>query len=86
MGQRVKAQGNCVSLDCSGDVDYTSSEINESAQPSTSKALDVRNTPKPSNEIVCDLDEIYATLLFDEINCEMVDNDLIEADSYPVVN
>ena len=50
-------------MDCSGDVDYTSSEIHESAQPSTSKALDVRNTPKPSNEIVCDLDEIYATLL-----------------------
>jgi hypothetical protein len=53
--------------------------MHESTQASTSgEVLGVLSTPNSSNEAVCDLDEIYATLLFDEINSEVFDYDLVE--------
>ncbi|CAB4026814.1 Hypothetical predicted protein, partial [Paramuricea clavata] len=58
------------------ETDYISAE---STQASTSsEVLDVLSTPKSSNKVVCDLDEIYATLLFDEINSEVFEYDLME--------
>lgn len=64
--------------DYCSQADYTSRQIPESVQASASNVLEISSTSKPSDEIACDLDEIYATLLFDEINSEVLDNDVLE--------
>ncbi|XP_028409247.1 uncharacterized protein LOC114531834 [Dendronephthya gigantea] len=57
--------GDEITIDC--DVIGTS---NSTSSPTVSQAGN-----KPSDKTACDLDEIYATLLFDEINSDVLDDD-----------